>query len=307
MLHEGIPGPPPANRDRDRECVAAGLPPLHGGPAAFIEGWATYAETLGPQLGSIRSAYQKFGALALRRVAQRAARGRHGHPLDGLERGQGERRICCAHTMLSDRRNAAPRSNATSPSRRRRWLTSSANAISCVCAPRRKRRRWARSSTCAGSTMRSWPDGAMPLAHPRRQDRRVGSRPKEHGECPIAFAGAAVSYGAHERAPHRPALRHRSPRARAPIRHNPTPRSCWPQGKLKCAKKLGEEAVETALAAVAQDKTALANKSADLLYHLLVLWAACGLTPDDVYAALETREGTVGLAKKKRRARNRRG
>ena len=42
-------------------------------------------------------------------------------------------------------------------------------------------------------------------------------------------------------------------------------------GKLKCAKKLGEEAIETSLAAVAQDKPALANESADLLYHLLVV------------------------------------
>ena len=66
-------------------------------------------------------------------------------------------------------------------------------------------------------------------------------------------------------------------------------------GRLKCAKKLGEEAVETSLAAVAQDKAALANESADLLYHLLVLWAVCGLKPEDVYAALSTREGKSGL------------
>src|ERR1700691_352439 len=63
------------------------------------------------------------------------------------------------------------------------------------------------------------------------------------------------------------------------------------QGTLKIAKKLGEEGVETALAAVAQDKACLAAESADLLYHLLVLWAACGLTPEDAYAALEARVG----------------
>jgi phosphoribosyl-ATP pyrophosphohydrolase len=74
------------------------------------------------------------------------------------------------------------------------------------------------------------------------------------------------------------------------------------QGKLKCAKKLAEEAVETALAAAAQDKTALVNESADLLYHLLVLWAACGLTPDNVYAALMAREGRSGLEEKASRA-----
>jgi phosphoribosyl-ATP pyrophosphohydrolase len=70
------------------------------------------------------------------------------------------------------------------------------------------------------------------------------------------------------------------------------------KGRLKCAKKLGEEAVETCLAAVAQDKPALANESADLLYHLLVLWAACDLTPEDVYAALAAREGQSGLDEK---------
>jgi phosphoribosyl-ATP pyrophosphohydrolase len=42
----------------------------------------------------------------------------------------------------------------------------------------------------------------------------------------------------------------------------------------RAAKKLGEEAIETCLAAVAEDRPALANESADLLYHLLVLWAA---------------------------------
>ena len=69
-------------------------------------------------------------------------------------------------------------------------------------------------------------------------------------------------------------------------------------GKLKIAKKLGEESIETALAAVAQDKDALAAESADLLYHLLVLWAATGLTPDDVYAALEARTQRSGLEEK---------
>ena len=70
------------------------------------------------------------------------------------------------------------------------------------------------------------------------------------------------------------------------------------EGTLKIAKKLGEESVETALAAVAQDKQALAAESADLLYHLLVLWAACGLTPEDVYAALEARTNRSGLEEK---------
>ena len=70
------------------------------------------------------------------------------------------------------------------------------------------------------------------------------------------------------------------------------------EGTLKIAKKLGEEAVETALAAVAQDGQALAAESADLLYHLLVLCAARGLTPAEVYRALEARTHRSGLAEK---------
>ncbi|HEY1631142.1 MAG TPA: phosphoribosyl-ATP diphosphatase [Rhizomicrobium sp.] len=73
------------------------------------------------------------------------------------------------------------------------------------------------------------------------------------------------------------------------------------QGTLKIAKKLGEEGVETALAAVGQDKDCLIAESADLLYHLLVLWSACGVTPDDAYAALEARVGRSGIEEKKSR------
>ena len=70
------------------------------------------------------------------------------------------------------------------------------------------------------------------------------------------------------------------------------------QGVEKCAKKFGEEAVEAALASVSGNKQHLAAESADVLYHLLVLWAAAGITPDDVYAALKARESQSGLAEK---------
>lgn len=62
------------------------------------------------------------------------------------------------------------------------------------------------------------------------------------------------------------------------------------QGAHKCAKKLGEEAVETALAAVERDKEAVIGESADLLFHLLVLWLSLGLKPSDIYAELLRRE-----------------
>ena len=70
------------------------------------------------------------------------------------------------------------------------------------------------------------------------------------------------------------------------------------EGPAKCAKKFGEEAVEMVLAAVAKDKKSLTEESADVLYHLLVVWAACGVAPKDVYAALARREKQSGLAEK---------
>jgi len=66
----------------------------------------------------------------------------------------------------------------------------------------------------------------------------------------------------------------------------------------KIAQKLGEEAVETVIAGSGGDAPAAVRESADLLYHLLVLWACLGIVPADVWAELERREGTSGLAEK---------
>ena len=70
------------------------------------------------------------------------------------------------------------------------------------------------------------------------------------------------------------------------------------KGSDKIAQKVGEEAVETVVEAVRGDGGKLAEESADLLYHLLVLWAAHGLKPADVWAALEGRKGISGIAEK---------
>ena len=64
------------------------------------------------------------------------------------------------------------------------------------------------------------------------------------------------------------------------------------------AKKLGEEAVETVIAAVAQGPDALASEGADLLYHWLALMAAAGVSLETVAEKLEAREGTSGIAEK---------
>ncbi|HZH28844.1 MAG TPA: phosphoribosyl-ATP diphosphatase [Azospirillaceae bacterium] len=73
------------------------------------------------------------------------------------------------------------------------------------------------------------------------------------------------------------------------------------RGRAKIAQKLGEEAVEAVIEALRDDPAKLAEESADLLYHLLVLWADAGVKPADVMAILDGREGTGGLDEKKAR------
>ncbi len=68
------------------------------------------------------------------------------------------------------------------------------------------------------------------------------------------------------------------------------------------AKKLAEEAMEAALAAVQGENDALAAESADLIYHWLALLAAAGVSLDEVAAKLEAREGRSGIAEKASRA-----
>lgn len=78
----------------------------------------------------------------------------------------------------------------------------------------------------------------------------------------------------------------------------------YAKGIHKIAQKVGEEAVETTVAAVAESNERLARESADLLYHLLVLWSAKGLSPADVWSELEKRFGTSGTAIKENRRKS---
>jgi phosphoribosyl-ATP pyrophosphohydrolase len=66
----------------------------------------------------------------------------------------------------------------------------------------------------------------------------------------------------------------------------------------RCARKFGEEAVEAVVAAVSKDKPGLTGEAADVLYHLLVLLRAGGVSLDDVMAQLERRTRQSGLAEK---------
>jgi len=73
------------------------------------------------------------------------------------------------------------------------------------------------------------------------------------------------------------------------------------RGRAKIAQKLGEEAVETVIEGIGENSAALIGESADLLYHLLVLWAAAGVSPADVAAELTRREGISGIEEKRSR------
>jgi phosphoribosyl-ATP pyrophosphohydrolase len=73
------------------------------------------------------------------------------------------------------------------------------------------------------------------------------------------------------------------------------------KGRAKIAQKVGEEAVETVIEAIRGDKDLVISESADLLYHLLLLWADCGIKPADIWAKLLARDGVSGIAEKQSR------
>ncbi len=77
--------------------------------------------------------------------------------------------------------------------------------------------------------------------------------------------------------------------------------SLFAKGMERITQKCGEEAFETVIAALTKDNKAVVAESADLLYHLLVLWAQLNIHPDDVLAELSRREGTSGIAEKQSR------
>ena len=70
------------------------------------------------------------------------------------------------------------------------------------------------------------------------------------------------------------------------------------EGRARIAQKLGEEAVETVIAAMGPDPAKIVPEAADLLFHLCVLLADAGLSLDDVRAELEQREGVSGHVEK---------
>jgi phosphoribosyl-ATP pyrophosphohydrolase len=72
-------------------------------------------------------------------------------------------------------------------------------------------------------------------------------------------------------------------------------------GRVKVAKKLGEEAVEVVIDAMNGSRDSLVRESADLLYNLVVMWASFGVNPKDVWNEMDRREQMFGIAEKERK------
>lgn len=91
-------------------------------------------------------------------------------------------------------------------------------------------------------------------------------------------------------------------------RANADPDSSWTakllaKGPEKCAEKFGEEAIEAVIEAVKGDPARLTAEAADVIYHLLVMCAARGVTLEQIEAELDRRDGQSGLAEKAARDR----
>ncbi|MBN66842.1 MAG: phosphoribosyl-ATP diphosphatase [Rickettsiales bacterium] len=73
------------------------------------------------------------------------------------------------------------------------------------------------------------------------------------------------------------------------------------KGRKKMAQKIAEEGSEVAIAAVAEGNEQIVSESADLLFHLMVLWADAGINPSEVFKELEQRKGVSGITEKANR------
>lgn len=76
------------------------------------------------------------------------------------------------------------------------------------------------------------------------------------------------------------------------------------RGTAKVAQKFGEEAVECLIEATLGNREGLIGESADVLYHLIVLWVNAGIRPEEIWAELKRREGISGIAEKASRAQS---
>ena len=135
-----------------------------------------------------------------------------------------------------------------------------------------------------------------PSRQPTRKPARPEAAPEEspHLSVPIPQSGSAVLDRLFavvtERRTANPAVSHSA--------------RLLSRGVGKVAQKFGEEAVECLIESVAGNRDALIAESADVLYHLIVLWVASGVRPEQVWSELIRREGVSGVAEKASRVRD---
>jgi phosphoribosyl-ATP pyrophosphohydrolase len=77
----------------------------------------------------------------------------------------------------------------------------------------------------------------------------------------------------------------------------------YKKGRKKIAQKVGEEGLEAAMAGVLDDKEEIIYESADLIYHMMVLWSDANIKPDEIYNELARRFGISGIEEKNSRTK----
>jgi phosphoribosyl-ATP pyrophosphohydrolase len=134
-------------------------------------------------------------------------------------------------------------------------------------------------------------------ARPRKPSSKAAPKPAKAKKLPIFVPGPESDIGVLDRLF---AIIESRRGASVEISHSARLLS---RGPAKVAQKFGEEAVECLIEAVAGNRDALVAESADVLYHLLVLWVSAGVTSREVWSELVRREGISGIAEKAARAK----
>ena len=119
---------------------------------------------------------------------------------------------------------------------------------------------------------------------------------KKQGQQPRTAAPVIV--GTEEHKDRLTALADAVQAVRAGERTSPRTAKLLAMGVPKMAQKVIEEAAEVAIDAVRGEQLAVVNESVDLLYNLVVLWSAIGITPGDVWTEMDRRSGLLGMSEK---------
>lgn len=141
------------------------------------------------------------------------------------------------------------------------------------------------------------PRTAKPLqdAAPKRSKDVKAPKKRKQRASPVELAGVPAAAGHEDRLAR---LARAVEAVHAGEHVSPRTAKLLGSGVPKMAQKLMEEAAETAIDAVRDERIGFVNESADLLYNLVVLWSALGVAPDEVWAEMDRREALLGMAEK---------